>query len=525
MKRLLAENGNIMVHADYNIGPYVRLLMDEVFGSENLVNEIAWKRQTAHSDPSRCGAIHDTILWYQKSEKKIFNSLYTEYDEAYIKSHYRYTDESGRKYRRGDLGAPHGQGPVYEWHGITRPWRFTKENMMTLEKENRILYTKHGIPEYKRYLDEMPGVPLQDLWTDINPVNSQAKENTGFETQKPLELMERIINMCSNESDLVADFFIGSGTTLVAAERLKRKWIGCDFSKTAVQIARNRLVDSDSQPFLVENIGNYQRHLVYLSGARIYEMQTIVLKLYGATPRKDQPDLGVRNAEDGIIELVYVGYPDRPITARKTVELALLADTLDGTGYKRVVILGWDYEYNYDDLLREEQKRREKFTVEILSKSIPPEVYDYLKKAKSEEDLEPLRGKIFFHSKPYLKLAKPKFHKTSKREISVNVGIERYVLFDYPIEGEEQRIELQDIVKKSFASLIDYWAVDWNYDGITFKSVWQAFRGFGDRIREVPLSTSQVLETDPPKHTIAVRVVDIFGNDATAYVDLDLRKV
>ena len=346
----------------------------------------------------------------------------------------------------------------------------------------------------------------------------------GFPTQKPEKLLERIIKASSNEGDLVADFFCGSGTTLAVAERLSRRWIGVDFSKVAIQMARNRLVNMDAKPFLVENIGNYQRHMIYLYGGRIYEMQRIVLKLYDAMPRKDYPDMGIRKAEDGVTELIWVSYPDRPVTAKKVEELAKLAERLDGRGYKRLIILGWDYEYNFDQLWEARKRAMSELKVRVVPKNIPPEVYDYLKKAKKEGDIEPLKGKIFFHEKPYLKLMKPIIEPQSSGKAKVTVGIERYIIFDIPVEKEKDRLKVLEIAKNNFAALIDYWSVDWDYDGFTFKSTWQAFRGFGKRVKTVPIKTTHELEVGR-EYTIAIRVVDIFGNDATATVKVDLRGV
>lgn len=174
-----------------------------------------------------------------------------------------------------------------------------------------------------------------------------------------------------------------------------------------MQVARGRLVQSDSKPFLIENIGNYQRQLIYLTGSRIYEIQPIVLKLYGATPRKDYPDLGVRQI-DGTWELVYVSYPDRPVSAKKVDELELLAEHLDGRGYQKLVILGWDYEYSYDELLRDrERTSKRKWHTQIESKTIPPEVYEYLKKVKTADEVDSISGRIQFYEKPYLRLLKP----------------------------------------------------------------------------------------------------------------------
>jgi len=416
----------------------------------------------------------------------------------------------------------------YEFHGVKPPakgWLYSKERMEEMYKNNELIMpkTKNGRIYRKIYLDEYKGQMVQNIWTDIPIVNPMARERLDFPTQKPEALLERIIKASSNEGDLVADFFCGSGTALAAAERLGRCWIGVDFSKVAIQVARNRLVNMDAKPFLVENIGNYQRHMIYLYGGRIYEMQRIVLKLYDATPRKDYPDMGIRKAEDGVTELIWVSYPDRPVTAKKVEELAKLAEGLDGRGYKRLIILGWDYEYNFDQLWEARKRAMSELKVRVVPKNIPPEVYDYLKKAKKEGDIEPLKGKIFFHEKPYLKLMEPVIESQSSGKAKVTVGIERYVIFDIPVEKEKDRLKVLEIAKNNFAALIDYWSVDWDYDGFTFKSTWQAFRGFGKRVKTVPTKTTYELETGR-EYTIAIRVVDIFGNDATATVKVDLRR-
>jgi len=317
-------------------------------------------------------------------------------------------------------------------------------------------------------------------------------------------------------------YYAKSGKYKFYPERIKI--IGSDFSKVAIQIIRNRLVNQDAKPFLIENIGNYQRQMIYLHGARIYEMQRIILKLYGATPRKDFSDMGMKKAEDGVTELVWVSYPDRPVPAKKVEELARRADHLDGRGFKRLVILGWDYEYNYNELLAARKRAEaDKWNVQVVSKNIPPEVYEYLKKAKSEEEIEPLKEKIFFHEKPYLKVLKPMIEASSDKA-KVTVGIDKYVLFDIPIEKKKERLKVRAIARDNFAALLDYWAVDWDYDGLTFKSEWQAFRGFGKNVKTVPTKTSKELGRGRG-YSIAIRVVDIFGNDATAVVDVDLRGV
>ncbi len=479
MKRFLADDGSIYVHLDWHLGHYVKVIMDEVFGKDNLVNEIIWKYHAGTTPQKGLGKKHDNILFYRKSDNVRFNLWREPIPEERIKD-YRYTDENGRRYRLG---------------GSNDATRY--------------------------YLDE--GKAATDVWTDINIINKAANERTGFQTQKPARLLERIVEQSTNSGDLVADFFAGSGTTLEVAEKLGRRWIGCELGKVGIQITRTRLVEADAKPFLIENIGNYQREMIYLAGGRIGEMQQVILRLYGATPRPGGNDLGTRRTpDDQTLELVYVGYPDRPVSAKKAEELARQAETLDGTGYKRLVILAWDYEYNYSTALDNRRKTAENWPkVEIESRSIPPDIYDYLKKAKSEEDIEPLRDKVVFHEKPYLRLADPQVEQNGDGTATVTIGLDKYVIFDIPVRKQKDREDLQAIAKDNFAVLIDYWAVDWDYDGFTFKSQWQALRGNGRKVRVVPITTTHTLPAGQD-HTIAVRVVDIFGNDAAGTMEVGL---
>jgi adenine-specific DNA-methyltransferase len=231
---------------------------------------------------------------------------------------------------------------------------------------------------YRYYEDE--GKTPFDWWTDIPKMTgrtaaSESGEYLNFVTQKPEKLMERIIRASSAKGGLVADFFVGSGTTVAVAEKLGRRWIGCELGKVGIQISRERLVKEDAKPFLLENIGNYQREMIYLTGVRISEMMAIVLKLYGATLRKGTPELGTRKAQDDVTELVYVGYPDRPTTAKKVEELARMAEKLDGTGYRRLVVLAWDYDYNFStELEKRFQTAGQRIRTEVEARTIPPEI-------------------------------------------------------------------------------------------------------------------------------------------------------
>lgn len=475
MKRLLAPDGSIYVHLDWHIGHYVKVMMDEIFGKENLVNEIVWGYKSGGASKGAFSSKHDNIFLYSKGKEYKFNTQYYK----------RYLD------RDPETGKEIGRDP----------------------REDVVEYFQDVLGTYRVNIQ-------RDVWDDIGIISPNSKtEKTGYKTQKPKALVERIIQASSNEKDLVADFFAGSGTTLAVAEKLHRRWIGCELGKVGIQVARGRMVEMKSKPFLIENIGNYQREMIYLGGVRIYEMQRIILKLYGAEPMANRKDLGVRKAEDGTLELVYCGYPDRAVAAHKVEDLATEAQMLDGAGYKRLVILAWDYEYNYDELLQTRVKAAGKdIKTEIVSRQIPPDIYEYLKQVKSEEDIERLSDKVKFLEKPYLKLKKPEI-----KGASVTVGIEKYVLYDFPLgsgkKADEDREALLHLVKDNFAILIDYWAVDWDYDGLTFKSQWQDLRGNGRKAKIVMTEKEHSYEKSG-KHTIAVRVVDIFGNDATATMEV-----
>ncbi|MFM7474368.1 MAG: site-specific DNA-methyltransferase [Microcystis aeruginosa] len=504
MKRLLSDKGSIYVHVDWRVVHYLKLILDEIFSTNNYRNDIKWKRQPprgAKAVAKQYARNSDSILFYSKSDSWIWNGAYKPYEKSFIETKFR-KNETGRLFRDCDLGD------------------YSEESISNFEKQGKIYVTSSGKKRLIRYLDEEKGEALGDIWVDIAEVNSMAEQRNDFPTQKPEALLERIIEASSNEGDLVADFFCGSGTTMAVADRLNRRWIGCNLDKVGIQVSRNRMVNQQSQPFLLENIGNYQRHMIYLSGSKIGEMQRIILKLYGADPRSDRPDLGIRTQEGQEPELVYVGYPDRPVTAKKVIELAQDAQILDGTGYKTLTILAWDYDYNFSTELENRKKAQgDKLRTEVKTLTIPPEIYNYLKKAKNEAELDGLRDKIVFHDKPYFKVSQPQIQDADDGKVIITISIDRYVLMDFPINDEKQKAELRKAIKDNFAALIDYWAIDWDYDGITFKSQWQAIRGNGKRANTV-ITTANSPQLPARKRAIAVRLVDVFGNDASATVQV-----
>ena len=243
LHRVLKPTGSIYLHCDPTASHYLKLLMDAVFGQANFRNEITWKRFNFHADAKRFGRVSDRILYYSRSNQHVFNQQRVPFSEEYVRSKFRHSDEDGRVFRLDNLNPPAGRGPVYEFHGVTKPWRFTEERMRQLEEEGRI-YARSKIPQLKRYLDELDGQAAHELWSDIPPINPQAKERLGYPTQKPEALLERIISASSNEGDVVLDPFCGCGTAIAVAERLNRKWIGIDVTHLAISLMRSRLRDS-----------------------------------------------------------------------------------------------------------------------------------------------------------------------------------------------------------------------------------------------------------------------------------------
>ena len=244
MKGILKATGSIYLHCDPTCSHYLKVLMDGIFGHENFRNEIIWKRTSGHSDSKTLGSVHDCLLRYTKSDRSIFNKQYTSYDESYIKRRYRRSDRDGRKWMDDNLSAKSlsGGGYEYEYKGVSSVWRVPIETMRQLEADDRLHFTSRGGIRIKRYLDEMKGVQLNDVWTDVNPINSQSNERMGYATQKPLALLERIISASSKPGDVVLDPFCGCATTLEAAHRLGRKWIGVDIAFHAInRVARIRL--------------------------------------------------------------------------------------------------------------------------------------------------------------------------------------------------------------------------------------------------------------------------------------------
>ena len=305
LHRVLKPTGSIYLHCDPTASHYLKLLLDAVFGATNFRSELIWRRQSAHSDARNYGSVHDTMLFYVKSESFVWNPSFQPYDPEYVEQYYRYSDDDGRRFMSGDLGAAglQGGGYEYEWKGVARVWRVPIQTMERLDAEGRIFYTRNGIPRMKRYLDEAKGNPVQDVWTDIQSLRSWHRERLGYPTQKPEALLERIINASSNEGDVVLDPFCGCGTAVVAAERLNRQWIGIDITHLAISLIRHRLHDtfgSNLRPYDVigepEDAGSAEA----LARQDRYQFEWWALGLVDARPARDKRK-GADSGIDGYI--------------------------------------------------------------------------------------------------------------------------------------------------------------------------------------------------------------------------------
>jgi site-specific DNA-methyltransferase (adenine-specific) len=258
LRRVLKDTGSIYLHCDPTASHYLKILMDAIFGPKNFVNEIIWQRSLPHGNVSKkFGASHDVILFYKAGETALWNGSYLPHKPEYVEKFYRYTEPDGRRYRLISCINPNPNRPnlTYEWKGVTKVWKYTKERMARMDKQGLLVYSKNGIPQYKGYLAKMKGMPTQDVWTDIPPLMGSAAERLGYPTQKPEALLERILLASSVEESVVLDPFCGCGTTIAVAQRLKRHWIGIDITHLAIGLMRHRLRDAFGEGVSLEVLG------------------------------------------------------------------------------------------------------------------------------------------------------------------------------------------------------------------------------------------------------------------------------
>lgn len=464
MRELLSENGSIYVHIDWHVGHYVKILMDEIF-DKNFINEIIWGYRRWSAASKGFQKSHDTIFLYSKSENYTWNDVY----EAYADSgaHFTEEDENG-KFR----------------------WQYLRGK------------------KYKLYQKE--GTRAKDWWDDLPYINSMAKERVDYGTQKPEKLLDRIIQASSNEGDIVADFFMGSGTTGAVAEKTKRRWIMSDLGKPACLVTRKRLIDQNAKPFLYQAIGDYQKEA--FSSSKLYrrvgDLAHVVLQLYGALPFADaeqhQRNLGYIKENK---TLVLVDSPNKMTglaTLKRTQELR---NTFMG-GWNKAVVLGWNFTYDITEAIQTLADDK----LEVLV--IPPDLLDKLKTKASYKKLVE-SGKVRFSSLQYLSI-KP-IEKSAAQEgyERLHVALDTYVLLspdNIPLD-EADKEKLSGIIAKDPLALVEYWSIDPDYDGVTFRSKWQDYRGNTENDKDDlhVVYRAELVVPVKGKRTVCVKAVDVFG--------------
>jgi adenine-specific DNA-methyltransferase len=521
LHELLHETGTLYVHLDWHVSFYAKAILDEIFGAERFVNEIVWKRQTAKGDVTQgamhMGRIHESIFVYTKSEDYTWNMQYVPYDEKYLETHYRNIEPgTNRRFELDNLIGPGGAAkgnPNYEVMGVRRFWRYKRERMEELHKAGRIVQPSPGaVPRYKRYLDEMPGLPLQDVWTDINAINSQAIEAAGYATQKPEALLSRILKLSSNENDLVFDCFVGSGTTAAVAEKLNRRWTICDLSRFAIHTARKRLLNIPNlKPFAVQNLGKYERQAwqaaeFSVDGKDHREEQRqreagyrqFILDLYRAKSLSGQAWLhGIRGGR-----AVHVGAVDAPVTLADVKAISKEAWRALGTGKDAptkaaVDILGWEFAFEINELAKQVAAESR---VDVAFKKIPREVLD--KKAVEQ-------GDVRFFELGALSVD------TKQTGLELSLKLKDFLIPTDDIPDEARK------AIKHWSQLIDYWAVDWDYKDDTFHNQWQTYRTKTEPKMEVE---AHYKYAEPGKYAVVVKVIDILGNDTTKTLEVAVKE-
>ena len=488
MRELLSDKGSIYVHIDWHVGAYVKVLMDDVFGKDNFVNNIIWHYGGPSPIKTAFARKYDIIYLYGKTLKRIFNPQYGNIPISVLNRAKK--DENGRLWLDQNLG------------------KLKEDTIAKMESEGRLYRTKTGGLRRKQYLDEMEGAQFDNVW-DIPIINSQAKEDVGYITQKPEALLERIIKASSNEGDLVCDFFGGSGTTAAVAERLGRRWITTDIGKPATLVMRKRFIDQEVKPLLYQAIGDYQKEAFQNNKQykRIGDLSQIIMQLYGAIPFT-QEQLNDRNW--GYIKngrtLVLVDSPNK-VTGAATIRRAYEAkNNLLGGGWNKAVVLAWNFAFDISAAIQQYKE-----DVEVLV--IPPDLLDKLSKKGYDKLIR--EGSVRFSSYQYLLVkpiqTEPHFGEQDK----LTIELDNYVLLspdNIPLDDKD-KAKLQQVLEKDPLALIEYWSIDPDYDGITFRSQWQDYRENTDNDSD-PLHciyTATLITPRKAERTVCVKAVDVFG--------------
>ncbi len=463
MKELLSDKGSIYVHLDWHVGHYVKVLMDEIFGKDNFINEIVWCYTGPSNTKEYFPRKHDTIFLYHKREH-IFN-----------------IDLIKIAYKKLSTGKT------------------------------------SGIFKNDFHLSEDGKIP-EDWWYDITNIGRIQKEILNYATQKPEKLLERIIKASSNENSIVADFFGGSGTTASVAEKLGRKWITSDFGKPANMIMRKRLIDQEAKPFLYQAVGDYQKEVFAQSKEfkRIGDLSQVVLNLFGAMPFDEETAPKNLGQIKGQRTLVYVDSPNK-MTGSATIKKAQeLKESFMG-GWNKVVILGWNFTFDISSILKDIDTSK----IEVLV--IPPDLMNKLSKTASYQQLLKSNS-IRFSSLQYLTIKEPEITENKDNTKTLEIELDNYILLSpdaLPLD-DKYKEPLQEVIAKEPLALIEYWSVDTDYDGQTFRSKWQDYReNVHDDDKPLRIVTKAIIPIDNKEHRkICVKAVDVFGFESVVVKEL-----
>lgn len=532
MRELLSDKGSIYVHLDWHVGHYVKILMDEIFGKDNFVNEVICRRinknlQNQFEKLSSLNSFGDFILIYKKNNDTKFNPPLKEfYRKGYWHSFKQPADRPTMRYELLGINITNGQ---WMW-GKEKAYKAV-ENYKIYEQQYKDTQTldeyaqKHedldfirlspkGMPEY--YLPPKKYNICDTLWDDIIGYDY----NNPYLTAKSENLLFRIIEMGSNEDSIVADFYAGSGTTGAVAEKLGRKWIMSDLGKPANMIMRKRLIDQEAKPFLYQAVGDYQKETFATTKEfkRVGDLAQVVLNLYGATPFfDDDMPKNLGQLKDSRT-LVYVDSPNK-LTGSSTLKKALeLKESFLG-GWNKVIVLGWNFVFDIAEIIKEYNPSQ----IEVLV--IPPDLLSQLSKNSSYKKLVE-NGKVRFASLQYLTIKEPIVKNISCDIEELQIELDNYVLLSpdaLPLDDKNKQA-LQEVIAREPLALIEYWSIDPDYDGTTFRSKWQDYRentfNDDDQYRVSTSAQITVPKLKGKKRKICVKAVDVFGFESVVVKEI-----
>ena len=504
MKELLSDKGTICVHIDWHVAAYVKLVMDEIFGKDKFRNEIIWHYQTFQGQvKSYFPRKHDNIFIYSKGDNPVFHLLKDDNAEETI-DFTRWNDYLNENNEITGANYPENDSRFKGYYS-----RFVKEN--------------HRKPGPNDVILKIEGNTIDSVW-DLKAVDPKNKtERVGYATQKPEALLERIIKASSNEGDLVCDFFGGSGTTAAVAEKLGRRWITCDIGKPASLVMRKRFIDQEVNPFLYQSIGDYQKEAFHNNKKlrRVGDLSQVVLGLFGALPFSPE-QVSDRNFGyvKGTRNLVMVDSPNR-LTTAATVRRAVEAKaSLLGGDWDKVIVLGWNFAFDISQAI----EKYKNSNVEVLV--IPPDLLDKLSKKGFKKLIADKT--VRFSSLQYLVVNPVQVTMNGNGEDELDISLNNYVLLspdNIPLDDKDKE-KLQQVMEQDPLSLIEYWSIDPDYDGDTFRSTWQDYRENVDNDSD-PLHcvySTRIAMPHKDERKVCVKAVDVFGFESQVILDVKCQK-